>query len=480
MANLNHCEFYDKVYGCWIGKSIGGTFGAPYEGRQELLDVHNYSSPPGKPMPNDDLDLQLVWLKALEDRGPLGVNEHVLGEYWINYISPHWNEYGIGKSNMKAGLLPPLSGDYQNNWKHSNGAWIRSEIWACCAPGCPEIATKYAGCDACVDHGTGEGTYAELFMASVESAAFIEPDRDKLIQIGLTYIPSGCRVARSIGIVLDSYAKGLDWKDARRLVLDDSADLGWFQAPANVAFVIIGWLYGEGDYKNSLSIAVSCGDDTDCTGATLGSILGILAGSEGIPQDWRRYIGDDIITCTIDRGSWVGVPPNCTALTGRVVLMAPQILAAHSSVLTLDDSKTNIQDFNADTLAASPEYIRLLSGKHGALRFDFLHTKVFLSYISGVEIEAGRQAIIEITLQNVLPDPRHVDITYFLPEGFELVEGKKHIFLFHKTGVTSDEYAFRVTLQAGHTVQSVNRGVIQMVAEGRPTVMLIPLLFFGA
>lgn len=107
MLNISTEVFYDKVYGCWIGKSIGGTLGAPFEGKQMLLDVTDFHSPSGRPIPNDDLDLQLVWLKALEDYGPQGVGPHVLGEYWINYIPPHWNEYGICKSNMKAGLLPP-------------------------------------------------------------------------------------------------------------------------------------------------------------------------------------------------------------------------------------------------------------------------------------------------------------------------------------------------------------------------------------
>jgi hypothetical protein len=93
---------------------------------------------------------------------------------------------------MKAGLPPPLSGDYNNAWKHSNGAWIRSEIWACCTPGRPDLATKYAYYNAWVDHGTGEGAYAEIFTATVESAAFVEKDREKLIAIGLSCLPGDC------------------------------------------------------------------------------------------------------------------------------------------------------------------------------------------------------------------------------------------------------------------------------------------------
>lgn len=60
---------------------------------------------------------------------PVGLAKtSVLGEYWLNYVTPHWNEYGIGKVNMQSGLMPPLCGYFRNEWKHSNGAWIRTEV----------------------------------------------------------------------------------------------------------------------------------------------------------------------------------------------------------------------------------------------------------------------------------------------------------------------------------------------------------------
>ena len=67
-----------------------------------------------------------MWLCAMEEVGPYQLTARELGEYWINYIPPHWNEYGIGKANMKAGIMPPLCGEINNEkWKHSNGAWIQ-------------------------------------------------------------------------------------------------------------------------------------------------------------------------------------------------------------------------------------------------------------------------------------------------------------------------------------------------------------------
>ncbi|MBQ8356989.1 MAG: ADP-ribosylglycohydrolase family protein [Clostridia bacterium] len=72
---------------------------------------------------------------------------------------------------MQRGLLPSMSGDYDNSWKHSNGAWIRTEIWASLCPGTPEAAAKYAIEDARVDHGAGEGTYAAAFVAARQRAS---------------------------------------------------------------------------------------------------------------------------------------------------------------------------------------------------------------------------------------------------------------------------------------------------------------------
>lgn len=62
-------DYKDKVLGCLYGKNIGGTLGAPFECYRGVHDVNFYTQDTSKPIPNDDVDLQLVWLRAVEMEG---------------------------------------------------------------------------------------------------------------------------------------------------------------------------------------------------------------------------------------------------------------------------------------------------------------------------------------------------------------------------------------------------------------------------
>jgi len=164
------------------------------------------------------LDIQLLWLVALEEQG-VAIDAHMLGEYFLHFVTPFWAEYGMAKVNLASGLHPPLSGLVNNPYKHSCRAFIRSEIWACLAPGCPELAVKMAYQDAIIDHGDGEGTFAEMFTAALESAAFVVNDVRELIDIALSYIPRDCGTASAIQDVISSYDAGKTWREARDTLL---------------------------------------------------------------------------------------------------------------------------------------------------------------------------------------------------------------------------------------------------------------------
>ena len=481
MITFNKEILRDRIHACWIGKNIGGTMGTPFEGRRQINDIQGFSTPEGVVLPNDDLDLQLVWLRAVEDLSPARVNCGVLGEYWINFIPPHWNEYGIGKNNMRSGLLPPLSGEYKNDWKHSNGAWIRTEVWACMAPGCPDVAIRYAREDACVDHGAGEGTFAAIFVAAIEAAAFVVTDIRTLIDIGLSKIPKGCRVARSQRLLLDCFDKGDDWKTARNKLVEDSKDLGWFEAPANVAFAMLGMLYGGGDFKRSLILAINCGDDTDCTGATLGALWGIMHGTAGIPEDWKAHIGEGITTVAIDRGS-IAVPDTCEKLTDRVMAQQPVMLAAnHVGHVRICDEADHADeaDVNAFRGGAFASQLCALPGR--SCSFDFIWGGATLVYEGEPEIGPGGSVTVSVTLRNQLPDPKHVHLRWLLPEGFTVSGGRRDVCLMHWTDPTHAPGVVNLTftLTAGDVVEAVNRPVLELVCAGRPTVGYIPVTLLG-
>jgi hypothetical protein len=192
---------------------------APYEGQKKLHSLTFYNPVPDRASANDDLDFQLVWLEMLRERGvQITLSDFV--DYWSKHLSSYpWNEYGFCMRNISRGLRPPISGCFENYYIDEMGSPIRSEIWACVAPGDPQLAASLAWMDSAMDHAGGEGTYGEMFWAAVESAAFVLSDPHTLIRIGLSMIPVWCRISRVIREAVWCYDNGVPWQEARERIL---------------------------------------------------------------------------------------------------------------------------------------------------------------------------------------------------------------------------------------------------------------------
>lgn len=485
MIKLNKEFLRDKIYACWIGKNIGGTIGTPYENQQRILDVKGFSTPKGEPLANDDLDLQLIWLCAMEEIGPYQLTARELGEYWLAYITPSWNEYAIGKANMRGGLLPPLCGEYKNEfWRHSNGAWIRSEIWACLAPGCPEVARRYAFEDACIDHGMGEGTVAEQFTATMESLAFFRSDMRGILNDALDAIPADSRVAKSVRYVMDSYDNGMDWKDVRNGLVEQNADLGVFQAPSNVGYTVLGLLYGEGDFKKSVLTAVNCGDDTDCTGATAGAFLGILNGMKGIPQDWADYIGDNIITIALDRSYIRARKLNtCTILTERVLQMIPTVLTANNRYTEWTEGESVVEPENLKALLVNAYKHRFEYERQPLNRARFCFDawsnallRVRAEFDKCPELAAGESVTMTLNFVDLMYAPMHLDIRLILPEGVTASSRFSRVYVDHQRE-TGDNW--QVTFTATEEIKAMNRVIVEADVLGHPQPVLFAVPILG-
>src|SRR5262249_49005219 len=83
----------------------------------------------------------------------------------------------------------------RNPYREWIGAQIRADGWAWMCAGKPELAAELAYRDACWTHERN-GIYGEMMFAAIQAAAFVERDPARLVEIGLSEIPSGCRLAR--------------------------------------------------------------------------------------------------------------------------------------------------------------------------------------------------------------------------------------------------------------------------------------------
>lgn len=290
---MDKVEFRRKVIGCWLGKAVGGTLGQPYEGTEGPLSLSFYDPVPTDMIPNDDLDLQVLWACVMDKMDKPRVDRQVFADAWLEHVNFPWDEYGLAIRNIRNGIRPPYSGSYDNFFVNGLGAAIRSELWACLAPGNPQLAAAYAYEDACVDHD-GEGMYAEIFFAALESQAFVESSIPELIKAGLSAIPADCRLSKAIQDTCTWWYHLKNWTAVRERILAAYGSDNFTDVIMNIPFTILGLLAGNGDFSQTICIAANCGQDVDCTAASAGAILGII-NPESIGEEWLRPIGRKLI-----------------------------------------------------------------------------------------------------------------------------------------------------------------------------------------
>lgn len=470
--------FRDKVLGCWIGKNCGGTLGTPIEeawGRAEPFDIWWYPELQSGGLPNDDLEMQLVWLTALEQVGP-DLTARDLARYWLDHIGYNFDEYGLSKANLRLGLEPPVSGAFNNWFIDCMGSPIRSEVWACVAPGHPRIAALYAYEDAICDHAGGESVYGELFNAAIQSAAFVVEDRQTLLDIGLSYVPEGSATQRAVLAARTAHAEGLTWQEARGRVLAATPSQIAQYSPINMGFQTIGWLYGT-DFGDALCKTVNCGYDTDSSGGSIGSWLGITAGISELPARWIEPFGMGLST----NESWGGVrhltdgstpiPTDILELTDMVVRQAQRVLRHHG--VELDGSTVVVEEadlYADDTVRAlwdrSPWQV-----SHRGPQLD-----VTVDYAGGAAVSPLKDKPIKVVLANPHPDPVTVDLRTTVPAGWAEVPTQRLELAAHG----QDEASLTVRPGDRSTVEQRNTVVVHAQPLAYPTVAAVPVPLAGA
>ena len=282
---MKYEQYLDKVYGCFLGKTVAGTMGAPYEGIKMPLELAFKPEMINTMLPNDDLDLQVLWLDVVKQYGE-DFTSYDLQKVFCENCDYSPGEYAIMRKNYEKGIYPPESGRFCNDFYiQGMGCPIRSEIWACLYPAQPAKAAETSAKDGCLDH-EGESVYAERFFAALESAAFLESDLDKLIDIALCEIPADCKIRT---LISDTRAWCREYEGVKQVLArilhkyghPDCTNL--FQ---NIGITLAALLKGNMDLIKTSMDALNCGFDTDCTCATAGAVIGVIRGAESLIEEY--------------------------------------------------------------------------------------------------------------------------------------------------------------------------------------------------
>ena len=283
----------EKIMGCWLGKAVGGTLGQPYEGNLGPLNLDFYDPVPEDMIPNDDLDLQVLWACIMDKMDKPVVDRKIFGKAWLENVNFPWDEYGVCIRNLRNGIMPPFSGSHDNWFVNGMGAAIRSEIWACIAPGNPKLAAAYAYEDACTDHD-GDGIYAEMFLAGMESMAFVSDCIDECIDAGLSQIPTGSLMYQALTDTRRWAAECDDSMQVRQMILDKYENENFTDAVMNIPLYLLSVIHGKGDFSKTICLAVNFGRDADCTCASAGAFMGIID-PDSIEERWLKPIGRKLV-----------------------------------------------------------------------------------------------------------------------------------------------------------------------------------------
>lgn len=246
---------------------------------------------------DDDTNYTTFALKLIECYGRDFTPDDVL-ETWMSWIprSATCTAERVAYRNAAMGLEPPMTATYKNPYREWIGAQIRGDYFGYINPGNPKLAADMAWRDASISH-VKNGIYGEMWVAAMLAAAAVADDLQTVIDTGLAYIPAASRLRRDLDEVIELHKKGTDVYAVMEHIhsrYDENSGNGWCYTNSNAMIVLMALLYGERDFGKSVCYAVHCAFDTDCNGATVGSIVGMLNGT--VPDEWVAPFGGKLRT----------------------------------------------------------------------------------------------------------------------------------------------------------------------------------------
>lgn len=326
---ISRAELLDKIRGGWAGQMIGVSYGAPtefkYQGKINGDPITWSPDMVSNALEQDDLYVEMSFVDVLEHEG-LAATTKQFGEAFRQ------TKFGLCHGNagarrlLDAGYSAPQSGDPNLNI-HANDIdfQIESDFIGLMAPGLPHESQMYATRIGRV-MSYGDGLYGGIFVSTMYAIAYFESNPRRIVEQALLSLPAKSGYAQIIRDVL-TWSKQYpdDWRRTWRQVeskwdragscTDEAFSHFNISARLNGAYVVIGLIYGSGDFAKTIEIAARSGQDSDCNPSTAGGIVGLILGYNRIPESWKaglpgiadkrflytNYSFNEIAASTMDR-----------------------------------------------------------------------------------------------------------------------------------------------------------------------------------
>ncbi len=311
MRRLSLAEYRDKMKAGWIGQMVGVGWGGPTEFRHCDKVVPLEAMPKWKPeMVNqfnqDDLYVEMTFLRTLEVHG-LNVPIRQAGIDFANSGYKLWHANRKGRINLRRGIAPPDSGHPQFN-PHADDIdyQIEADFSGLIAPGLPNaviaLGEKFGRL-----MNYGDGVYGGQFVGGMYTEAFFETDPLKIVQAGLACIPAESQYAETVRDVIAWHRENPDdWEKTWQKIMEKYQRNPQYRrfscgmendcnidAKINGAFIVMGMLYGRGDFDQTIIISTRCGMDSDCNPSNAAGALFTAIGFAKLPKRFTSGLDND-------------------------------------------------------------------------------------------------------------------------------------------------------------------------------------------
>ena len=301
---ISEDELYDKLLGGWIGQMAGVTWAASTEFRWCGQIIPEKDFPVWSPsmindaFGQDDLYVEIPFLDAMKENGAECDGKY-LAEKFRDSQFPLWHANVQGRANLRNGIEYPESGSYLYNYHADDIDWqIECDFLGQMYPGLVNDAALRAF-DLGHIMNYGDGVYGGVFITAMHAAAYTADSIDEIVEAGLAVIPEGTLFKELMNDVMASYKNGDTWQENWQTLEDKWAYTDRciecsgainIDAKLNSAYVLIGLLYGNGDFAETIRISGRCGQDSDCNPSSAASILGNFYGASGIPETYKEKL----------------------------------------------------------------------------------------------------------------------------------------------------------------------------------------------